>query len=278
MEPSEKLFKCNKCDALLAYGEEIDLHMEAHLKACKDYACDKCNKSFIDEKQLIKHEKSHNKPKKIEQCKFCTRIYNFQHLVDKHIIREHLAESGLDVQALPCEQCEERFATEALLNYHKKRSHRRRCRRDSDTAETPCPLCQTVTSSIVEHMKSAHPTSPAYQCRYCPAMFVKIRTRKTHVEKQHRRVVCKYCGRHEPSHDALLKHLPLCAQAPKEHRDAWARKIKDSHTRVYNCSHCDLKFRALNHLRKHEKDVHGTYQMLQCHICLKKMSSSCAFK
>ena len=276
-------FTCEKCNLSLTYGEELEQHIQSHYQAEKKFICTKCSKTFLNADDLKRHEATHTskekkKHQKIEQCRFCDKIYNFQHLVDMHVIREHLHESGYDLQALDCDECEEKFATGALLNYHKKRSHVKGRRVKSYHEPKACPLCQTVTQSLANHMKSEHPDSPAYQCMYCSEMFVKLRTRKTHIEKHHRQVSCKYCTKEVENHEMLMKHLPLCERAPQTHREAWSRKIKDAHTRIYNCTHCKLKFKALNHLRKHEKEVHGTYQELQCHICLKKIPSNCAFK
>lgn len=281
-------YKCEKCHQWIPLGRELFLHDQMHHGG--QFSCSECDLVLADMASLNEHRLLHHsqqrqrRKKKIRQCQFCPRIFNFQHMVDRHVLSEHpehaesltVADGNGDVMRC-CDECGQTFATSALLTYHIKRQHRIYSK-FSNHDPRPCPLCQTYSRSLLTHMKARHPTAPRYQCRYCPEMFAKLRTRKTHAEKMHRCHRCKYCGQEVPSHAHLLRHLPLCTAAPDSHRQAWSRKIKDAHSRIYNCSHCERKFAAMNRLRRHEKEEHGVYQELQCHICHKTFATNCSFK
>ena len=180
--------KCEQCDKSLKLSE-IKTHQEQHEVVKLKFKCDLCLKSFLNRTDLNTHKKKdHKQKRKIEQCKFCERIFAFQHLVDKHIIQEHLEESGWKLDAFHCVGCEEKFATETLLNYHQKRSHFGKVVSTVFHEPKPCPLCQTMSTTLVEHMKEKHPTVQYFKCRFCPEVFTKDRTRKSHVDKCHRQV------------------------------------------------------------------------------------------
>ena len=66
-------------------------------------------------------------------CAFCQRTFSGETTLHDHQVDEHASEKGVIRLQLPCKQCEEHFASHALLVHHLRR-HKR------ESGSRKCPI------------------------------------------------------------------------------------------------------------------------------------------
>jgi len=216
------------------------------------HSCTTCNKRFVKESILQKHEVSHKilqyeflrKQCTLKQgqargpgkypgykCKLCyARIGKFEVLIE-HILTSHESDKKIinmniseEECKFACDQCNLKFISKDVLDYHIDYKHRRNkvCTSKPNKSNledvSKCKLCHVEFESrkqVQNHVHSIHrkykeemevirnPGSKTHfkiKCRFCPENFINLHVLSFHVSRRHKEEkksqawVCDFCS------------------------------------------------------------------------------------
>ena len=179
-------FNCNFCPLRFLSENLLSTHTRTqHMATITVIDCEICGKS-VRSKQLSKHMQTHQE-KKFE-CKLCYKKFSIQkyledhqknvHRGEQHLFEQNLTESDLIFE---CEndQCDKKFASEQILNYHKKHGHK-----ETSFYCTFCPQIFARVTILRNHCKQVHGRKISHTgkeniCKLCYNAFEKKTNLKT---------------------------------------------------------------------------------------------------
>ncbi|XP_005990800.1 zinc finger protein 521 isoform X2 [Latimeria chalumnae] len=189
---SDKLpFKCTYCSRLFKHKRSRDRHIKLHT-GDKKYHCNECDAAFSRSDHLKIHLKTHtsNKPYK---CAICRRGFLSSSSLHGHMqVHERNKEGSQSLSRIEewklkdtqkCSQCEEGFDIPEDLQKHISECH---------------PEC------------SPNEERAAFQCIYCPELFVEENVLLTHIDQVHsskKKNTCNICSEQFHSVGELYSHM-----------------------------------------------------------------------
>ena len=128
LKPSKE-FPCTECSEIFRFLKHLNHHYsKVHNMDppnSEKFPCDDCPKVFFLKKSLVNHKlKIHSgKPKKTLNCPHCDKVYICRTGLDKHIRIYHDPENSHLISKAECKECNKKFKTGFLYNYHLKMVH-----------------------------------------------------------------------------------------------------------------------------------------------------------
>ena len=242
--------------------------------------CETCQKSFSSKKQLDDHVTSTHSM----QCVYCGQAFDDNKTFRLHI-REHIEKS----KELPfvCPSCNKRFMYRSSFDNHvrihvpyvcpvcdKNFQSQTHFKRHADVhtgkKEYICDKCGQGFSQKVNlncHMLHIHNEERSHQCEQCEASFKTAHALKKHTSAVHGKItsgdndveiidtclfVCETCGKNFSFEKSLHLHM-------RSH----------SNERLYQCGHCDARFKSLVILQRHCRQLHCEDKPFACQSCQK---------
>ena len=167
-------FKCTygSCSFATSKKKRFVLHTyKMHIN--KEYKCRlaNCGKYYTTENALYEHIKSCH-PKRRFACKLCPMSYDYNCLLNNHMVRKHNDKSR---PRFVCKLCNKQFATSSELGCHKS----------THTKSKPykCLECGRAFSrrgGLKRHMHSVHLKEKRYSCRFCGTTKIHLSQAKDH--------------------------------------------------------------------------------------------------
>ena len=234
-------FNCNFCPLRFLTENLLSTHIRTkHMATFTMVDCKECGKS-LRSKQLSKHMQTHQE-KKFE-CKLCYKKFSIQKYLEDHQKNVHRSEQHLFEQDLTeddllfeCtnEQCDKRFASELILEYHKKHGHK-----EAFLYCTFCPQVFPSTKMLQKHCKDVHGRKMGH-------------TRKENI--------CKLCYNSFEKNSNLNSHKKI----HKEDKDFFNREINESDLQ-FMCTdiNCGQKFVSEKILKYHINRKHTTFREIE---------------
>ncbi|XP_059051378.1 zinc finger protein 182-like [Achroia grisella] len=283
------------CDNLEGDDEEmekeVDKNEEAEQESAppSEYDVETINKSqniftvrVISEKEMMKFREDRRNDKSFQKCrnKCETCVVYFK---GKRILEEHQKKHDKENKFV-CTICDQRFPTEAALEYHTQTHYR-------------SYVCQTCYEefrdeySVDIHYQDEHDET-RHQCGDCDATLPNKRSYLKHRRSVHGKMVaCPYCNKMASNSSSLKKHILIHTQAQNLECDICSKKFRtdillQTHksTHVYKkdenayCTECDIQFKTVNiyrvHLRTSLKHVSKQDFRFPCSQCNSRFPTS----
>ncbi|VEN56005.1 unnamed protein product [Callosobruchus maculatus] len=268
----------------------------------KKYGCPRCMYRTIYKNRFNQHMRTH-RGGRIFTCKHCTSTFKWKLSLDDHIARQHpeFIDSIKNRRIYECSHCMYKTACKIRINGHMT-IH---CNEQKFFRCNNCDVAFKNKQYLDDHVIQKHPdfiasvTTKIYECSYCAfKTTVKMRLYKhisDHSVGEQTQITCSYCDaafkRKKSLYDHILKRHPYfstsvsskiyeCAhceyktvktheffQHNKKHPGA------SSNINLFNCSHCNAKFRYKksfdNHiLKKHPEFIPNvTTKIHKCVFC-----------
>ena len=320
---SEKALACKLCYKTFLYRKFLNEHQTKVHKNEAQYLdreildselihnCDKCSKRFVLQNLMEAHRRRHDlekfehlrtesflKSANRYECKLCYSTYDsFSTLVshfktvhksDLERVHEKITTADLVV---PCKDCDLRFITQAVLNFHTSKVHKTKIN------EQKCGHCPEVfnksslrgAKEFRRHLSTVHKTrilSKVLNCKLCEKPIRGRRNLKTHTTNMHTspeevnaltldrideedlRFLCKYCDKKFLTEDVLRHHKNYCQKSEKRNQKSEKRNQSQ------NCENCPSLFPSFRSLMKHSSEVHNIkisykhiYKIIKCKLC-----------
>ena len=271
-------FSCNFCPLRFLTENLLSTHKRTkHVTTFTMLDCNVCGKS-LRSKQLSQHMRTHQE--KRFECKLCYNKFSIQRYLDEHQKSVHRSEQHLLEQnftekdlLFECtnEQCDKRFASELILNYHKKHGHKEDC--------LYCTFCAQVFSTrkmLQKHCKDEHGRKISHTrkeniCKLCYNSFEKKSNLHSHkkIHKDDRaffnieisendlQFMCTdiNCGQKFVSEKILKYH--------KNRKHTTFREIEFRHLKrstkkgvIHDCPLCYVQFKSFYTMHNHILDIH----------------------
>lgn len=203
-EPKEsKLHTCETCQATFAKRTELFAHFKTHGKA--RFSCKLCDKAFARKCFLREHMISH-KAEPSFFCEQCPNGYKTKTSLNCHIKTAHLG-----IKRFVCEECGKKFNQRAQLQQH--------AIVHAKEANVPCQSCdETFATGVLyrEHMRNRHDAAGAdqqllpFECNVCNRVFPNrvCLTVHKHCHRE-RTVLCNVCGKAYRTVTQMKVHMKL---------------------------------------------------------------------
>ena len=146
----ESKTKCTKCDKVLS-GSKMRIHMQTHGE--KQHECKLCYTKFTLSVYLKKH-------------------YSKTHKDDQELLKREITLEDLQFHCLEHE-CEKKFATRTILDWHKQYAHTQVKFNCNFCAEEFSSTLMLRTHSRKAHTRKAFTSEAAFQCKLCYKCFGK---------------------------------------------------------------------------------------------------------
>ena len=132
-------------------------------------------------------------------CEKCPKIYESRGAFDKHKI-SHLE------KVVPCNQCNTRFRTNSLMQWHKKRKH---------SQGRVCTKCGDIFKYLEKHMKGSvcglgEKPVAKHLCSLCEKKFTSMCGLRYHEKNIHKKIknyICQSCDYKTYSRSNLAMHV-----------------------------------------------------------------------
>jgi hypothetical protein len=176
----EEWFRCGAlgCEDVFQTERGLNRHMASCHEDIKPYECSSCEDAFINLTQLNTHRKAQHRIPNPWECTVhdCTSSYAEYRGLWSHTMSCHLGD-------YKCSVCEYIGSSITDLNHHNMSNH------------------------------SDHPDAATYECSYCPALFVTLDQRRSHMlhHDEHPVAKCISCRRTYPRED-FSQHQKECRE------------------------------------------------------------------
>ena len=235
------------------------------------YSCTNCSFRFVSENLMQIHQQDshdlnvknfYDMKTKSYKCKLCHLSFNYPFKIIKHINSYHSTDKHLikdikeDDYVKLCDQCDLKFITEKLMDFHRLRVH------FPTDKKIPCSVCGKKISRYnygghkslmhsdkrIKESKSLKPKElpPSSRPGECPLCYLTLKSQ--YVVPKHLRNV----------------HVKL--------RSYWNREIPESELLVH-CQECNRSLLNDSLLDMHRRLVHKKKPVrdAECHLCYKKL-------
>lgn len=232
----ESHISCSLCEKKFARKHSLLYHMRTtHRLPQATYVCHLCGETFPNNSHYQFHLQNHELGPRPYECHHCGRKFQAKKTIAFHILRFHYPR---DLCTIRCDQCDDRFATQELLNRHMvQHKEKIRCK---------CDICGKILvtkSALVQHKKRQHTIegqSMKFRCDQCDFTTTKdfyLKKHKiTHLSDAEKPYQCRFCGK-----GFLNKNIGT--------RHEWAH----TDTRPYTCDVCGKNFRHHTDLKSHRR-------------------------
>ncbi|GAB0086542.1 hypothetical protein DMENIID0001_006280 [Sergentomyia squamirostris] len=222
-----RLRKCYLCLKIYRNRRRLLMHMKYFHNA--RYQCAHCSKR-LSRYRLLPHIRTHLKSRQVYKCKDCEVVFS-----SKQLLRDHLPYDAM------CRVCNEVFCTLTRRHEHERDVHDM-VRKNSVTLRKKykCPICSkffAAEKGLKSHL-NFHSDPTSKQCLYCPQVFMKDSSLRTHMNRSHTRgsgVVCPICKKHFHS--------------------SYIRNHMETH--IQKCGVCFLTFTTVQDLFGHLQENHN---------------------
>ena len=180
-----------------------------------------------------------------------------------------------------CSKCPMQFDTKSRLNVHFK------CH--STELKYKCNKCDAVftkNGSLYFHKQNVHGIA-SFVCEHCAKTFKFKSKLALHVQTKHAKIeqtyVCDECGKVNFNEKTAKDHARIhknigtfvCPYADCDGKTFKRVDLLNSHIRTvhssteknYPCEFCQMKFKTMGYVKKHETQVHLRGKTLKCDLC-----------
>jgi DNA/RNA endonuclease G (NUC1) len=166
-------------------------------------------------------------------CPACAEKFKSKLALNYHTSMKH---TDPETWTFLCDVCSKFFPTEAILNIHEYRTHKK----------FTCQTCsQTIDgrSNYKNHLEKAHPDpNVSIPCNKCTESFQNTQALNNHTNKVHRTFACQTCSE---DFDCYHKY--------KYHKDM---QHTDKKTWTTPCDNCNQKFPSKQAVKIHKRNCH----------------------
>ncbi|KAF5304210.1 hypothetical protein FQR65_LT08017 [Abscondita terminalis] len=245
---NEKQFKCNLCDYLCNFSNNLKLHSMKH-SGEQLFSCDKCNYKSYSNYNLRRHKIIHSNEKQFK-CRLCDYRCNFLYNLKNHLIK-HSGE-----RLFTCDKCDYQSYSNYNLRRHKI-IH-------TNEKQFSCDKCdyKTYNNSDLRKHKLIHSKEKHFKCSVCDYRCNFSSNLKIHLMKHtnEQPFSCDKCNYKTYTDSNLRQH-----------------KITHSIEKPFSCDKCDYKTCTNSDLQRH-KFIHSKEKRFQCNLCDYRCNFSSNFK
>ena len=235
----------------------------------------------MEKNSLENHKKQHLNEELIpcERCdeKFATKRAFYKHM--RVIIKNH----GLP--RFICSVCDEEFSNKSDLSHHIKSIH--------DGKVFMCDICQSLhrDMSALKGHRMTHSQIKNFECNVCGKKYSCKDTLRFHMNFEHNGIgyECEICDKSFPSPAGLKRHLLThsdkkmkCNHCDKafHHKINLNSHISTVHLKLkpFKCNECGKNFAMKKNLTRHISAVHNEIKDYQCKVCQHKFSKNYQLK
>ena len=235
--------KCDQSEFKFEYKAGSDRKMLIHKETMHGktiYKCDHCDYESKSRPYFTKHKKDHVRPKIVcGQCKFSTKLATF--------LKYHI-KSAHEGFTWPCDACDRKFNTPALLRLHKGSEHEQKLYTRS------CTICdftvetkdnKRTTHQMNNHMDAIH-LDIIYDCQEQECSYT---TKSSQKMKRH----TKY---HKIRKSNISFVCDQCSYTSKQkgHLDIHVRSKHKGE--ILKCDLCNYSATQLSNLTRHKRAKH----------------------
>ncbi|XP_059054703.1 gastrula zinc finger protein XlCGF57.1-like isoform X2 [Achroia grisella] len=158
---------------------------------------------------------------------------------------------------LTCTLCYETFFDHSELEIHVSTTHRFQC--------SKCKMYKNSEEDLVKHMDRMH---KKYLCKECGKCCQGLDKLRSHEQKHVTRNECPKCGKSYATKDFFIKHVKLCLEDLID-----PHPIRSNIKKTFICSTCNKGYSTVGGLRVHMRFVHGNAKPHICNYCGKKFTA-----
>jgi len=254
--------KYHNCCTFFKSEEELLKHLE--LKHAENYCCDHCEYKTSKRHTMINHLQHHHFPRKF-QCPSCPKMFGNKTLLTQHFENSHKPqkcphchETGSNLHrhlvTTNCPECSQPFPCKKLLY-----NHRNKCKKVHECRE--CGKIFKIEYYLKLHVNVKHKSGQkwkGYKCKFCGVYFLDVKSLKTHLKKDHFKLLkykCEFCEKAFLTRESYRLHI------------IGVHKIGG-----FECEICGRRFltKRLLSLHLQEKHFHKpkpSFQIVECADC-----------
>lgn len=234
--------------------ENIYEHNLKHINI-RPFVCKQCGESFLRNQQFTEHEKSHLEKKDDKETQLVTKEKDNKYkcktcqlsFTNWKLFYKHQQETGHVNEKFLCEICGSEFLSNFLLSQHIRRLHKRP---DETFPCTSCPKVFASKANLDSHIKKMHQNdSKIHRCETCNNVFSSAPNLKQHIKTVHdveREFECQTCKKPFKAKNRLTRH----------EKEVHMGKNGGDEVRMYNCDHCQKKYKRSWHQARHNQMKH----------------------
>lgn len=279
--------RCNHCKFGTWTPQDLEAHKVQEHPELEQHICNQCEegKTFFSKQDLQNHiQKKHNDKALVDeesktQCKQCFKVLSSVKKLKEHTKNMH----GI---AVKCDTCGLSCPSKESLDFHKKTKHQSQDLK-SNTCQFGCGLSDFQDAKgNVDHLLEAHHSVESRQCVYCSLLVQDLNKLRIHYYAVHLKMKlfsCSACNMDFAHKKSAQRHVQgRCKNVANELRpkviiDSTLKVIKEvskaaGNEEKYTCLECQLRFKWKGDLDKHNKQVHGLTNDVQCQDCGKVYS------
>ncbi|KAK7944518.1 hypothetical protein WMY93_000246 [Mugilogobius chulae] len=229
----------------------------------KPHSCTICYKRFSHKDILRKHMTTHSSDRPFG-CYICAKRFWRKITMQRHIATHSTR--------FECWICPEIFLEKQQLEQHMKYH--------TENGPHKCSICDKVFEDVEvykEHLKWHKQLQNKFKCSNCNEFFTTTESLRKHGEiyRDEERLVCLLCPttfttitdlrQHTEGHMVRPYSCSVCGEL--FHTHALRKEHAKIHKKRYDCSKCDMFFKTMLSLQKHETDIHKNEKPLACSLC-----------